>query len=83
MDAKITITGQTGPPCPLRVSDLESASLAGYCRAYAVQCVYAPLNHGFEFSYWRAGITIGRICPRFVHWPPEGLSWLAKYPGPG
>src|ERR1017187_9840250 len=63
MYGKVTITGQTGPPCLLRVSDLESASLAGYCRAYAVQSVHAPLSHRFEFSYWRAGITIGRICP--------------------
>lgn len=66
MEEKITITGQTWRTLPLRVSDLESASLAGYCRAYAVQSVHAPLNDRFEFSYRRAGITIGRICPLSV-----------------
>ena len=35
--------------------------------AYAVQSVHAPLIDRFDCSYWRAGITIGRICPPSAH----------------
>ena len=43
------------------VSDLESSRFGRYICDYPVQSVHAPVMHRLDFSYVRAGITIGRI----------------------